>query len=54
MEVQQAAAAAAANDRISDRKGRHYRDLFQHVKTALQPQDETPTDHEAEDADDDV
>lgn len=51
-ETQQAAAAAAANDRIADRKGRHYRDLFQHVKKALQPQDETPDDDEAEDDDD--
>lgn len=50
-ESQQAAAAAAANERIADRKGRHYRDLFQHVKAALQPQEEPAGDEEEEQED---
>lgn len=52
----QQAEAAQANDGAVERKGRHYRDLFQHVKAALEASQARPSgdDEDTEDEDDDA
>lgn len=50
----QQAAAAQANDGTWERKARHYRDLFQHIKSALEGNGSTadaPADEEEDDDD---
>lgn len=49
----QQAAAAQANDGAVERKGRHYRDLFQHVKAALAATQARPSEDDEEGDDDD-
>lgn len=47
----QQAAAAQAHDGAVERKGRHYRDLFQHVKSALEAAQQAAGDEQEPDDD---